>query len=215
MFDVRCFGQHMKSRAQLFPNLVLNRIGSPRSIDQHDAFWLSRNQVAISFPNTLIKFSGLLFHAIGFAPRALHSRLRRESVDIQHESNVRNAFADGKCVEVLDYLAIQLPCRALINSRRIEKPVGDHAHAAVERGLDYLTHQLTAAGFEKKKLSLRRHVGIMRRKLQKLANAFPDRGATWFAGQHTRNTGALKTCSESLSLCGFSASLRSLERDER
>jgi hypothetical protein len=54
----------------------------------------------------------------------------------------------------------------------------------------------------------------VRRKLQKLADAFADRRAAGFMGQHAWNTGLMEARSESLGLCGFSASFRSLERDE-
>ena len=55
----------------------------------------------------------------------------------------------------------------------------------------------------------------MRSKLQKLADTFSDWRATGFARQNTRNVALFKARGESFSLCGLSASLRSLERDER
>ena len=174
-----------------------------------------QSELAISSPNAFIKFSGLLFHPISFTRFLLHSRLSRPSIDIEHESNVWNAIADGKRIKSLDYFAIQAACRSLINSRRIKKTICNHADAPFERGLDYFAHQLAAAGLKKEQLGLRRHAGIVWSKLQKLADAFADRRPARFTGQQTRNTGPMEARSESLGLCGFSASFRSLERDER
>jgi len=48
------------------------------------------------------------------------------------------------------------------------------------------------AGRKKQQLRLGGHRGVVRSKLQKLANRFADRRAAWFAGQDTRNTTSLK-----------------------
>ena len=58
-----------------------------------------RRELAISFANTLIKFGGLLFHPIRFAWLTLHSRLSSRSIDIEHESDVRYAIADGERIQ--------------------------------------------------------------------------------------------------------------------
>jgi hypothetical protein len=51
--------------------------------------------------------------------------------------------------------------------------------------------------------------------LQKVADTFTDRRAAGFACQEMRDAASLKMRRESVGLCGFSASFRSLERDER
>ena len=159
-----------------------------------------RRELAISFADTLIKFGGLLFHPISFAWLTLHSRLSSRSIDIEHESDVRNAIADGERIQSLDHLAIQFACRSLINGCGIEEPIGNHADATFERGLDYLAHQLAATSLKKEQLGLGRHVRIMRSKLQKLADAFADRRAAGFARQEIRNIASLKTRRESVGL---------------
>ncbi len=121
-------------------------------------FALARRELAISFANTLIKFSRLLFHPIRFAWLTLHSRLSSRSIDIEHESDVWYTIADGERIHTFDHLAIQLACRSLINSRGIREPIGDHTHATFERGLDYLAHELAATSLKQKQLSLGRHV---------------------------------------------------------
>ncbi len=165
-----------------------------------------RREVAISFANTLIKFGGLLFHPIRFAWLTLHSRLSSRSIDIEHESDVRDAIADGERIQALDHLAIQFACRSLIHGRGIREPIGDHAHAAFERGLDYLAHELAATSLKKKQLGLGRHVRVMRSKLQKVADTFADRRAAGFTRQEMRHAASLKARRQSVGLCGLSAS---------
>ncbi len=205
MFDV--FASIEKREAQVFPRSRLSiSSGIARTIDQDNALWLVRRELAISFANTLIKFGGLLFHPISFAWLTLHSRLSSRSIDIEHESDVRDAIADGERIQALDHLAIQFACRSLINSRGIEETIGNHAHATFERGLDYLAHELAATSLKQKQLGLGRHVRVMRSKLQKVADTFADRRAAGFARQDIRNAASLKTRRESVGLCGLSAS---------
>mgnify|MGYP003693917707 CR=1 FL=1 len=169
-------------------------------------FALVRRELAISFANTLIKFSRLLFHPIRFAWLTLHSRLSSRSIDIEHESDVRYAIADDERIHALDHLAIQFACRSLIHSRRIREPICDHAHAAFERGLDYLAHELAATSLKQKQLGLGCHVRVMRSKLQKVADTFADRRAAGFARQDIRDAASLKTRRQPVGLCGLSAS---------
>src|SRR6266513_262890 len=215
MFDVRRFFEHREMRGELLPYLVFDCICILRPVDQNDSVWLSLRELAISFANALIKFGGLLLHPISFATLMPHPRLRRRSIHIEHDCYVRNAIANGKLIETLDHLAIQHPCRSLINGCGIEEPIGNHAPAPFERGLDYLAHELAATSLKKEQLSLGRHAGVVRRKLQKLAETFSDRSAARLARQGARNTAKLKDRSEPFGLCGFSASFRPLECDER
>src|SRR5262249_4834951 len=145
----------------------------------------------------------------------LHSRLTSSSIDIEHESDVGDTIADGKRIQALDHLAIQFAGRSLINGCGIEEPIRNHAHPAFERGLNYLAHQLAATSLKQKQLGLRRHIRVVRSKLQKLADAFADRRAAGFAGQDVSDVASLKTRCESVGLGGLSASFGSLERDER
>src|SRR4029077_15678833 len=165
-----------------------------------------RCELAISFANPFIKFGGLLFHPIRFAWLTLHSQLSRRSIDIEHESDVRDPIADGERIHALDNLAIQFACRTLINGCGIEKSIGNHTHAAFERRLDYLVHELTATSLKQKELCFGRHVRVMRSKLQKVANTFADRRAARFARQGIGNVASLKMRRESVGLCGLSAS---------
>src|SRR5437867_2100952 len=142
-------GQLRKPRRQHFPNFLLDLVCIARTIDQDDALWLARRELAISFANALIKFGGLLFHPISFARLLPHSCLRRRSIDIEHESNIGDAIADGERIQALDHLSIQFACCSLIDRRGIEKSIGDHAHAAFKRRLNYLAHELAAAGLKK------------------------------------------------------------------
>ena len=85
----------------------------------------------------------------------VHSRLSSRSIDIEHESDVRDAIAYGERIQALDHLAIQFACRSLIHSRGIRETICDHAHATFERGLDYLAHELAATSLKQKQLSSR------------------------------------------------------------
>jgi len=192
MLDVRRFGEDRKSGRKFFPDLVLDFVRAVRAVDQHDSAWVVRSDYTISFPNPLIKFGRLLFHTISFAARALHSRLRSRGIDVEHECDIREAIAHRERVQALNHLAIQFACRSLIHCGGIEEPVGDHTRAAFERWPDYLADELAAAGRKKQQLRLGGHRGVVRSKLQKLANRFADRRAAWFAGQDTRNTTSLK-----------------------
>ena len=80
----------------------------------------------------------------------------------------------------MNYLAIQFAGRALINRCGIEEPIGNHASATFERGLNYLADELAPTSLKQKQLRLWHHAGIMRRKLQKLADAFSNRCAPGF-----------------------------------
>src|ERR1043166_2745680 len=137
----------------------------------------------------------------------LHSRLSSGSVHIEDKSNVRGAIADRERIQTLDHLTIQFACRSLINSCGIEEPVGNHTHAAFERGLNYLAYQLAATSLKKEQLGLGRHVRVVRRKLQKVADTFADRRAAGFARQDIRNVASLEARRESVRLCRLSASL--------
>src|SRR5262249_4254635 len=170
-------------------------------------------QISISASNAFIKLSGLFFHSIGPA-WFLHSRFGRRSIYIEYECNVRDAITHCERVQALDHFAVQAARRALINSRRIKKTVCDHAYAALKSRSYRFAHELTAAGLEKKQLGFRRHRGIVRRKLEKLANRFADRCAARFAGNQIRNPRPLKTLSEPLYLRRFSTTFRSFKRDE-
>src|SRR5215217_212096 len=105
MFGVRFLFEHWKARAKPFPNFVLDFVYIARTVDQHDATSFSRGEYAVSFANTFIKFSRLLFHSIG-AARLSHSRLCRSSINIKHESKVWDAIADCKGIEALDHFAV-------------------------------------------------------------------------------------------------------------
>ena len=147
-----------------------------------------------------------MFHPISFAGFKLHSRLSSRSIDVEHESDVRDANADGERIQALDDLAIQFACRSLINSCGIEEPIGNYAYATFERGLDYLAHELAATGLKQKQLGLGCHARIMRRKLQKVADTFADRRAAGFARQEIRNIAFLKMRRKSVGLSRLSAS---------
>src|SRR5215831_14705278 len=130
----------------------------------------------------------------------LHSRLSSGRIDVEHESDVRDAIADGERIQALDDLAIQFPCCSLVNGRGIEEPIGNHAHATCERRLDYLSHELAATSLKKEQFGLRGHIRVMRSKLQKLANSFADRRSARFTCQDIRNAGSLKTRRKSVGL---------------
>src|SRR6266404_5147105 len=204
---IRCLCQRRKTRRKRFPNLFFDLVDFARAIDHDNALGPVRREVAISFADTLIKFGGLLFHPIRFAWLTLHSRLSSSSIHIEHESDVRYAIADDERIHALDHLAIQFACRSLIDGRGITETICDHTHAAFERGLDYLAHQLAATSLKKKQLSLGCHVRVMRSKLQKVSDTFADRRAAGFTRQQMRHAGSLKACRQSLGLCGLSASL--------
>src|SRR5947207_1049761 len=68
-------------------------------------FRLTPGQVAIGFPNALVKLLRLLFHPISSA-RFLHSRLRGSRIDIENKSDVWDAIADRKYVQTFDRLTI-------------------------------------------------------------------------------------------------------------
>jgi len=172
-------------------------------------------ELAISFADTLIKFGGLLFHPVGLAWFTLHSRFSSRSIDIQHERDVRDAIADSERIQALNYLAIQLAGRALIDRCGIEEPIGNHASATFERGLNYLADELAPTSLKQKQLGLWRHAGVMRSKLQKLADAFSNRCAPGFTRQDVRDIASLKMRREFICLRGLSASFRALKRDER
>src|SRR5438045_6747032 len=152
--------QHRKTRRKRFPNLFFDRVDTARAVDHDNALGLARRELAISIANALVKFSGLLFHPIRFAGFKLHSRLSSRSIDVEHESDVRDANADGERIQALDDLAIQFACRSLINSCGIEEPIGNYAYATFERGLDYLAHELAATGLKQKQLGLGCHARI-------------------------------------------------------
>src|SRR6266446_8071085 len=99
--------QLWKTGAKYCPDVVLDLVRVARAVDQHDAIWFARCQVAISSPNTLIKLSRFLFHSIRPARLLLHSRFRCGGVDIEDESDIRNAVADHNCIQALDHFAIQ------------------------------------------------------------------------------------------------------------
>ena len=82
----------------------------------------------------------------------LHSRLSSRSIEIEHESDVRDAIAYGERIQALDHLAIQFACSSLIHSRGIRETICDHTHATFERGLDYLAHELAATSLKQKQL---------------------------------------------------------------
>src|SRR5262249_18785719 len=163
--NLRCFCQHRKTRAKRFPNFPFDLTRLARTIDEDDALWLLSCELVISFANAFVKLGGLLFHPISFTPRVLHSRLRSRGIDVEHESDVREAIAYRERVQALDHLAIQFACRSLIDCRGIQESVGDHACAAFERRPDYLAHELAAAGRKKQQFGLGRHRGIVRSKL--------------------------------------------------
>src|SRR4029453_6213547 len=93
---IRCLCQHGKTRAERFPNLFFDFVDIAGAIDQDDAFWLMCSELAVSFAHALIKFGWLLFHSISFACCMLHSPLSSRSIDIEHESNIRDTIADGE-----------------------------------------------------------------------------------------------------------------------
>src|SRR5262245_27836252 len=96
----------------------------------------------------LVEFGGLLLHPISFAQLTLHSRLSCGRIDVEHESDVWNAIADGEGIQALDDLAIQFPCRSLVTGVGMKERIGNHAHATCERRLDYLAHELAATSLE-------------------------------------------------------------------
>ena len=55
-------------------------------------------ELAISFSNPFVKFGGLLFHSVSFAPSVLHPRLRSGGIDAEHESNIGEAIAHSECI---------------------------------------------------------------------------------------------------------------------
>src|SRR6266576_272970 len=167
---IRCLCQHRKTRRKRFPNLFFDLVDIARAIDHDNALRLVRREVAISFADTLVKFDGLLFHPIRFAWLTPHSRISSRSMDIEHESNIRYAIADDERIHAPDHLAIQFACRSLIDGCGIEEPIGNHAHAAFERWVDYLSHELAATSLKKEQLGLGGHVRVMRSKLQKVAD---------------------------------------------
>src|SRR5512132_1618426 len=136
----------------------------------------------------------------------LHSRLSSRSIEIEHESDVRDAIAYGERIQALDHLAIQFARSSLIHSRGIRETICNHTHATFERGLDYLAHELTATSLKQKQLGFGRHVRIMRSKLQKIADTFADRRAARFARRDVRYAASLNARRQSVGLCGFSAS---------
>src|SRR5215471_16625497 len=91
--NVRFFCQHRKARAKRFPNLLFDVTRLARTIDEDDALWLLSRELVISFANAFVKLGGLLFHHISFARRMLHSRLRSHGIDVEHESDIREAIA--------------------------------------------------------------------------------------------------------------------------
>ena len=199
-------GQHWKPGTERFPDLFLDLVDMEQAIDHYDALRLADRELSIAAADAFIKLGGLLFHSIGFAWLTFHSPLSSRSVDVEHEGDIRDAISDCERVHPLNDFAIQLACRPLIYGCRIEEPIGNHAHATFECGLDYLAHQLAATGLKQKELSLGRHVRVMWSELQKVADTFADRRAAGFAGQKIRNIESLKMRGESVSLGGLSAS---------
>src|SRR6476660_706467 len=114
---IRYLCQHRKTRTKRFPNLFFDLVDIARAIDHDNAAGLARCELTVSFANTLVKFSRLLFHPIRFAWLALHSRISSRSIDIEHESDVRYVIADREHIQALDRLAIQFACRSLIHGR--------------------------------------------------------------------------------------------------
>src|SRR6266511_1177847 len=197
--------QHWKAIGKPSPDLGLNFICITCAVDQNNSFWLVHRECAISFANALIKFGWLLFHPISFAWLMLHSRQGSSSIDIEHESEVRDAIANGERIQALDHLAIQFACRALIHNRGIREAICNHTHAAFQRWLDYLAHELAATSLKQKQLGLGRHVRVVWSKLQKVADTFADRRAPGFPREDIRDAATLKARRQSFGLCGLSA----------
>src|SRR5438067_8627840 len=105
MPGLRICGERWETRAQRFPDLVLDLVGVTRATDQHYAIWLTRGKIAVCLANALVKLVGLLLHPI-LSTRFLHSRRRAGRIDIENKGNVRNALADCKRIQTLDHLTI-------------------------------------------------------------------------------------------------------------
>src|SRR5207247_9997932 len=102
-------------------------------------------------------------------------RFGQRRIVIEDESNVRDAIGDRKAIQAFAHFAIQVSRLALINSCGIKETICNHARAAFNRRLYCLAYELTTTGLKEKQLGFGGHAGIMRSKLQKLANRFTNK----------------------------------------
>src|SRR5207237_28549 len=106
------FSEVGKALSKCIPDLLLDCVDRASTIDQDYAFRFIFRQLSIGADHPLVKFIRLVFHAIANFFSIAETRLGDGSINVEHESKIGNAIANGKGVPLFDDPAITMPPRA-------------------------------------------------------------------------------------------------------
>jgi hypothetical protein len=109
------FPQVGKALSKCIPDLWLNVVGGDSAIDWDHAFRFVLRQFSIGKDHALVKFIGLFFHAIANFFSIAEARLSDGPINVEHESKIGNAIANGKGVQLFDEVRIEMPRHTLVN----------------------------------------------------------------------------------------------------
>ena len=201
------FGQRLQ-------DLLRDVAGRPRAIEDADAVIFAGGEFEIPAADGFEKTLGFALDPVGLLVPAPHAREGGGAVEVEQECHVREADADGERVDPGCHFRRDHPRDPLIDGRRIEKPVGDHGAARIERGADHFPDELGPASREKEQLGFggqRRAVGRM---LEEMPDGLAGRRPSGLAHQQRLPPAQPQGFRKEPDLGGLPASLRAFECQE-
>jgi predicted RNA-binding protein with PUA-like domain len=145
----------------------------------------------------------------------MHPGQRCLAIKIENERHIWQAIADGEGVDASGGLRRNASRDALIDRGGIKESVADHDLSGFQSGQDFFTNQLRAARGKEQKFGLGHESLALGGMLQKMSDQFAGDGSTRFADQKRLATVAAEFVGQQGDLGGFSATLRTFERDEK
>ena len=109
------FSEVGKALSKCIPDLLLDCVDRASTIDQDYAFRFIFRQLSIGADHPLVKFIRLFFHAIANFFSIAETRLGDGPINVEHESKIGNAIANGKGVQRFDEPRIEMTRRTLVN----------------------------------------------------------------------------------------------------
>lgn len=180
-----------------------------------DAVGFAGGELEIPAADGSEKILGFAFDPVRVLVSPPHAGEGRGPVEIEEECHVGEADADGEGVDPGGHFRGDLPGNALIDGRRIEKPVGDHDAPRKQRGADHFPDELGPAGGEEKKFGLgsqRLPLGGM---LEEMADHLAGGRSTGLAHQQRVPPPGPQGFRKEADLGGFPTTLRAFECEEK
>ena len=152
-------------------------------------------------------------HQLALAQQRVHAQHRGVLVHVEDDHQVGPDLSERDLPDAEDVRDGNAACGALVGEGRGDEAVREHELPRVEGGLDFLAHQLSAAGHIEQHLAADVHVAEARVE-QQLADALADDRAAGLADFEHIEARGFRLANHASKLRGFAAAVRAVEDDE-